>query len=62
MGWCRVELTPEAWARLNPAQREAFARENAEMNAEADRLDPLTRRGKDHPSGYRYYGEGERDA
>lgn len=36
MGWCRIKLTPEAWSRLDPAQRQDLT----EMNAEADRLDP----------------------
>lgn len=42
MGWCRIELdqaTRERLARDNPKALQALDR----MNADADRLDPLTR-------------------
>lgn len=39
MGYLRISMSPAEWARLNPSARRDFHA----MNAEADRLDPLTR-------------------
>lgn len=41
MGWCRVE-----WEPSHPAAKE-LEKQFGEMNAEADRLDPLSRLEKD---------------
>lgn len=45
MGWCRITLSPADWARLEAKDPKAAADYRA-MNAEADRLDPLSETSK----------------